>query len=475
MLFLDLLLAQIVLGAFDTLYHHEISEQLPYRPGAAPELRLHGARALLYAPIVAGLAAFEWHGWLTLIFVALFSGEIVLTLWDFIVEDRTRKLPPSERVTHALLAINGGAFFLALAHALADWWRQPAEIMIANHGWRSWALGAACIGLVLSGLRDLHAARMLARLPRSAAADFGSRRLHVLVSGATGFIGRRLVWTLLDRGHAVTVYARDAARAWLLFERKVAVVERLDELQADLHFDAVVNLAGAPVIGLPWTRSRRARLLASRIATTRDVVSLLARLKAKPVLISGSAVGYYGDCGDTPVTEKDASRDVFMSRLCVDWEDAAREAEHHGVRVCMLRLGLVMGWGGALPMLIAPHLAALGARIGSGRQWVSWVHVDDVVAAIAFLLHDPTANGAYNIVAPGAIRQAEFARLIARRYRRPLWLAVPASMLERVLGEMAGVFTRGQHVVPDRLATAGFVFRYAEFDAALLAMNGARR
>jgi len=475
MLALDLLLLQVVLGAFDTLYHHEIKEQLPYRPGAAQELHIHGTRALLYALIVAGLAAFEWRGWLALAFGALFAIEILLTLWDFVIEDRSRKLPASERVTHALLAVNGGAFLLALLDLLASWWAGPTALAAANHGWRSLALGVACVGLVASGIRDLHAARKLSRLPRGTAADFGPKRLHVLVSGATGFIGRRLVWTLLERGHSVTVYARDATRAWLLFERRVVVTERLEELPADLALDAVVNLAGAPVIGWPWTRARRAELLASRINPTRDILALLARLKTKPVLISGSAIGYYGDRGEQWVSERDGRRDVFMSALCAAWEEAAREAESFDVRVCTLRLGLVMGWGGALPLLIAPHLAALGSRIGNGMQWVSWVHVDDVVAAIAFLIRTPAACGAYNIVAPGSLRQADFAKVIARRYRRPLWLAVPNVLLEKVLGEMACLFTQGQRVLPARLSDAGFEFRYADFDSALQAVRGEPR
>jgi len=473
MLLLDLLLVQVALGAFDTIYHHELKEQLPYRAGAAPELRIHGIRALLYALIVAGLAAFEWHGWLATVFGALFATEIVLTLWDFVIEDRTRKLPPSERITHALLAVNGGAFLLALADTLAGWWTYPSALAAVDHGWRGAALGVACAGLVASAVRDLYAARKLEQIPRaSAAVDFGPGRLRVLVSGGTGFIGRRLIWTLLEQGHEVTVFARDATRAWLLFDRRVAVTERLDQLPSEAGFDAAVNLAGAPVIGRPWTRARKAELLASRLDATRELLAFLERTGTKPVLISGSAIGYYGDRGETPVSERDAGRAVFMSRLCAAWEGAAQEAERLGVRVCTLRLGLVLGWGGALPMLIAPHLAALGARIGSGRQWVSWVHVDDVVAAIAFLIRNPHARGPFNVVAPASLRQAELARAIARSYRRPLWLALPGRLLEGLLGEMACVFTRGQCVVPARLSEAGFRFRYADFDSALRAVRG---
>lgn len=467
---LELLILQFALGAFDTLYHHEIKEQLPYRRGASAELRIHGIRALLYALIAVGLAWFEWRGALAAVVAAFFALEIALTLADFVVEDRTRKLPASERVTHTLLAVNGGAFLLALGGAAAEWWQQPSALTAADHGWRSTLLSVAALGVAASGLRDLHAARKLAAMARAPRVDFGARRLSVLVSGATGFIGRRVVWALLDAGHSVALHVRDGTRAWLLFEGRVSVFEALP---AASSFDVIINLAGEPVVGLPWTRARRRRLLESRLGTTGELIDFISRSEPKPELfISASAIGYYGDRGDTPVTERDAGRGEFMSELCTAWERCAERALHFGVRVCTLRLGLVMGWGGALPMLAAPHLAGLGARIGSGRQWVSWVHVDDVVAAVAFLVRTAQARGPFNVVSPGALRQHEFAAAIARSYGRALWLALPAWLLERTLGEMARLFTRGQWVQPTRLCEAGFRFRFTRFDDALRNIKG---
>ena len=465
---LDLLLLQFALGAFDTLYHHEMKEQLPYRRGASAELRIHGVRALIYAVIALGLGWFEWRGWLALLPVALFAAEIALTLADFVIEDRTRKLPASERITHTLLALNGGAFLLALGATLADWWQLPSALAPANQGWRGWLFLLAATGLVGSGLRDLHAARKLGEMSRAPRVDFGATPLRVLVSGATGFIGRRLVWALLDAGHAVTLHARDATRAWMLFSGKADVT-----IRPESHFDAIINLAGAPVIGPPWTNTRRRTLLESRLGTTRQLVDFIAHTEDKPaVLINASAIGYYGDRGDEPVTERDHGGDEFTSELCGAWERCAEGAQTCGVRVCTLRFGIVLGWGGALPMLVAPHLAALGARIGDGRQWVSWVHVDDVVEAIAFLLRHPQARGPFNVVSPGALRQHAFARAIAESYGRPLWLAVPAWLLERPLGEMARLFTRGQWVQPTRLCEAGFRFRFTQLDDALRNIRG---
>ncbi len=466
---LDLLILQVILGAFDTLYHHELTEQLPYRRGASLELRIHGMRELLYAPIVIGLAWFEWHGWFALLIAAIFVIEIGLTLWDFVVEDRTRKLPVSERITHTILAINGGVFLALLGATLLGWYAQPGAVEFVDNGWRAWFLSAACVGLVVWGVRDLHAARKLGAVNRGLAGiNFGATRLHVLVSGATGFIGKRLVWSLLDAGHSVTVLARNPARAWMLFDGKVSVCGDLRELNPDCTFDALINLAGAPVVGLPWSKSRKALLLESRLTTTRELLDFIARASIKPrILISASAVGFYGNRGDSPVTERDPGQAIFVSQLCQAWEQLASQAESCGVRVCTVRLGLVLGWGGAFPLLIAPYLAGLGARFGDGRQWVSWVHVDDVIAAMAFLMRHPLARGPYNVVAPGALAQCDMARVIAQVYHRPQWIAVPRRIMEGVLGEMAELFTRGQRVSPARLCEAGFKFRFPEFAAAL--------
>jgi uncharacterized protein len=466
---IDLLIVQILLGAFDTLYHHEMKEQLPYRPGAALELRIHGWRELVYAVITLGLAWFTLGGWFAPAMSVLFLIEIGLTLWDFAVEDRTRKLPLSERITHTILAINGGVFLALLAGTLLQWWTLPTEIGVVSHGWRSWFLTAAVAGLVAWGVRDLYAAYTLARMPRAVAdTDWGPNRLRVLVTGATGFIGRKLVWTLLDQGHRVTAVSRDVSRAWALFDGGAQVLESAAELDNDTEFDLIVNLAGEPVVGLPWTVKRKESMLRSRVMATQELVGFVARASHKPALmISGSAVGYYGNRDDAPLTEQDEAQTIFMSQLCEKWERAAAGAEDHGVRVCRLRLGLVLGWGGAFPMLVAPHLLGLGSRIGDGRQWISWVHVDDVVRAIAFLARSKDARGPYNLTTPCAMRQGAIAHEIAGAYHRPQWLVMPSALLEGVLGEMAQLFTRGQRVVPARLTAAGFRFRYGNFTAAL--------
>jgi uncharacterized protein (TIGR01777 family) len=191
--------------------------------------------------------------------------------------------------------------------------------------------------------------------------------------------------------------------------------------------------------------------------------------------VSGSAVGFYGNRGDEPLDEDSAPQDIFMSRLCSEWERAARSAERYGVRVCIMRLGLVLGWGGALPMLVAPHLIALGARFGDGRQFVSWVHVDDVVRACAFLVKHETAAGVFNVTAPASLPQSDLAGAIGHMLHRPVWLRVPAAALRLIAGEMAELFTRGQRVLPRRLDALGFRFGVPRIEEALRTLTGRRR
>src|SRR5262252_3585644 len=196
-LLLDLLLVQALMGAFDTLYHHELKAALPRRETAALELKIHAARSFIYGVVFVALAWRVFYGgWLWVLW-ALLAGEVVLTLVDFLVEDRTRLLPGSERILHTLLAINGGAAFLLLAMQSAEWIRLPGELLAVDYGWKSWILTLVAAGVAASGVRDALAARALSRLPRGRALDLGSPHLRLLVAGGTGFIGTALLRSLL--------------------------------------------------------------------------------------------------------------------------------------------------------------------------------------------------------------------------------------------------------------------------------------
>jgi uncharacterized protein len=468
-----LIMIQALLGALDNLWHHEIVARLPSRRAAARETALHAAREALYGLLFLGLAGWAWHGGWALAIGLLLLIEIGITLADFVIEDRTRRLPETERVLHTVLAINFGAILAAFVPVLQRWFAEPTALVPVDHG--AFSLVFTCFGVAVLVWAARNAAAALrhrrppewVRDPIEAGSVATGRT--VLVTGATGFIGAALVRSLRRRGDAVIVLARDADRALERFGPHARIVTNLDALPIEARIDAIVNLAGSPILAWPWTRARRRTLLASRIDTTRAVVALCEKLDRRPrVLISASAIGFYGVRGDEAVNEDAAHGAGFQSQLCMAWEDEARAAIPGGTRVVLLRLGLVLGAsGGALLAMARPVRFALGAVIGDGRQWVSWIHLDDVLRLVLLALDTPILRGPVNAVAPGAVRHGEFQHLLARALRRPLLLRLPAFVLRTALGEQAELLADGQRVVPDRAIDAGFRFVHARLVGAL--------
>jgi uncharacterized protein len=477
-LLFTLIIAQALLGAFDNLWHHEITERLPSRRAAAPELALHAGREFLYAFLFFAFAWYEWHGVWAALIAAVFVVEVVITLADFIVEDQTRHLPKLERVLHTILAMNVGAVLIVLAPILRDWWAAPTVVQPVSHGVISWVFTLFSAGVFAWSVRNALAVlrhRRPAEWVRDPLKTLGTPSGRtILITGATGFIGGHLVRRLLARGDAIMVLTRDADRALDRFGPHVQVITNLRAVGTGDRIDAVVNLAGAPILGLPWTRARREALLRSRIDTTRALTDLCARLDRPPrVLVSASAVGYYGVRGSEELDEQAAPQPIFQSTLCQQWEAAARAAESCGMRVVTLRLGLVLARdGGALPSLARPVRMGLGVTLGTGRQWMSWIHIDDVLRLIEFALGNPALRGAVNAVAPSAVSHQAFQRELARTLRRPLWLRAPVWVLRHTLREMAQLLLDGQRVVPARAVAAGFVFQYVEVGTALRQLVG---
>ncbi len=291
----------------------------------------------------------------------------------------------------------------------------------------------------------------------------------VLVTGATGFIGRQLCRQLIGDGDAVIVLSRDYERARNIFGPQARVVASLDEILAGQCIDVVVNLAGAPILAQPWTETRRAELLESRLRVTNRVTELIARLAKKPkVLINASAIGYYGVRGDEEITEAVRGQPIFQSHLCQAWEAAAQGAEQYGVRVCRLRFGLVFGAdGGALPGLARPARMRMRVLLGSAQQWVSWVHIDDLLNLLCFCIERDDMYGGINVTAPHPVRQQELAETLSAQFGRSIPLRVPAAAMRAAMGEMSQLLLAGQRVLPAKALCRGFEFRYPDLQAAL--------
>ncbi len=292
---------------------------------------------------------------------------------------------------------------------------------------------------------------------------------HILITGGTGFIGRALCKDLLDKKHDITVLSRTPDKVSSVCGQQAKAIGSLDDIPKGTPVDAIINLAGAPIADARWTLKRKIRLLSSRITTTRQILDLIDRLEMKPeVLVSASAVGYYGDQGDTMLDEESGYKDDFAHQLCAEWERTARQAEAYSVRVCLLRIGLVIGPdGGFLKKMILPFKLGLGGRLGNGKQWMSWVHRDDLINMLLMLLERPALSGTFNGTAPNPVTNREFTQTLAKCLHRPAFLPVPAPLLKLALGEMSILLLGGQRVIPKRFQAERFDFRFETLDHAL--------
>ena len=277
--------------------------------------------------------------------------------------------------------------------------------------------------------------------------------MHIFITGGTGLIGRRLCKALLAEGHELTVFSRNPASVPVKCGAGVHALGSLAEWHPALSFDAVINLAGEPIVDKRWSAQRKRVLWDSRVTLTEELVRCIAAAERKPsVLLSGSAVGYYGNCGDVMLNEAADAGTGFAAELCKAWEDAARVAESVGVRVCLLRTAPVLSNdGGMLGRMLPPFRLGLGARLGNGKQWMSWVHIEDYAAMVLRLLRDEQAHGPYNMAAPNPVTNAEFTAALAAALHRPAFFVAPAALLKLAMGESASLLLEGQRALPKKM------------------------
>ena len=296
--------------------------------------------------------------------------------------------------------------------------------------------------------------------------------MNVIIAGGSGLIGQAFTADLLKHGHRVWVLTRRLSQVHLPAGAQAAGWDGASGRGWESvleQADAVVNLAGENIGAHPWTRERKGRIRESRVQAGQAIVRAIQATGQRPrVLVQSSAVGYYGPCKEETLTEGSPAGRDFLSGVAVDWENSTRTVEELGVRRVIIRTGVVLAAeGGILSRFLYPVRLFAGGPMGSGRQWISWIHMRDQLAAMRFLMEHASAAGAFNVCAPEPVTNAEFVRTLAGVLNRPYWLPAPAFALKLVLGEMSTLVLDGQKVVPARLQELGFRFTYPELDAAL--------
>lgn len=291
--------------------------------------------------------------------------------------------------------------------------------------------------------------------------------MKILITGGTGFIGQHFMAKYAD--HDYTVLTRDINRAQRLLGSRPTLIRSLDELSLQTSFDAIINLAGEPIVGRRWCERQKQKLTHSRWKMTESLVDWMARAETKPkVFLSGSAIGVYGVSLDARFDEtQQATRRDFSTQLCERWEREAKLADSF-TRVVLLRTGIVLSDdGGALDKMLLPFKMGLGGKVGSGKQWMSWIHMDDYVSAINYLLNNEQSKGAYNLTAPEPVANSRFVKALADALHRPCWMPLPAYALKLALGEASTLLLDGQYVVPQRLINEGFSFSFPTVESAM--------
>ncbi|MGD0958172.1 MAG: TIGR01777 family oxidoreductase [Methylomonas sp.] len=291
----------------------------------------------------------------------------------------------------------------------------------------------------------------------------------ILVTGGTGFLGGQLISSLLSKQWPVSVFSRSEQTVRRKFGAKVSAYTRLEQLPGAGEFSAIVNLAGAGIFDSLWTAKRKNILRNSRIELTRGLVDWLRNSAQKPaLLISGSAIGYYGDQGEQLLTEQSPAVSDFAHLLCRDWEAEAQQAADIGVRVCIIRTGLVLGEGGLLKRMLPAYRLGLGGVFGGGQQWMSWIHWRDWVSIAEAMIGQPDMQGVYNATAPHPVTNRRFTLALAGALHKTVRMPpLPAWLLRALMGEMADLLLASQRVSPERMLERGYSFLYPELDTAL--------
>jgi len=292
--------------------------------------------------------------------------------------------------------------------------------------------------------------------------------MNILITGGTGFIGSKLCTHLVERKYHVVVLTRHPET----IKGSIKAISDLQQLDDSMYFDVVINLAGEPIANKRWSETQKKRISDSRINTTQTLIDYIKTSKNKPkLLISGSAIGYYGVAeSDDSLYEEDLGDESFSSQLCKQWEATALQAQALGIRTCLLRTGIVLGQGGgALKKMLLPFKLGLGGKIGKGSQWMSWIHIDDLIGIMLYCINHEEVNGAVNGTAPNPVTNIMFTKTLGRVLKRPTIFPMPAIVVKLLMGQMGEeLLLAGKKVLPRKMTKQGYIFQYMELEEALL-------
>lgn len=468
-----LIAAQIAMGAFDTLFHHELTERLAWRQSQGGELKLHAARNLFYAGIFTGLALFQPSGFWAYALIMALSLEFLITLRDFVEEDLTRKLPVSERLLHTVITANYGAVLALLLPLLWGYGKAETDLIPIWYDWWSLMLLTGALGVLVLGARDLHAAYRLPQLQKRSddlLIESPTAPKTYLITGGTGFIGQRLIPVLQKAGHQIIVLTRNAQTANI--PAPIKLVTDLDQIPRETKIDIIVNLAGEPLAKGFWTNAKKLEFRRSRLSIAAQLNALISRLDTKPeALINGSAIGIYGVNPKGVASEANPiiNDESFSQQLCLDWEAATQPIAAQGLRTVCLRIGMVLDReGGALAQLLVPTELGGGATFGKGEIMMSWISRDDLVRLIQFAAHNRNIKDALNAVSPNAVSNQRFIRAIAKALYRPTLVRIPKAIIGLMGGLGQEILLADQHIKPEKALENGFEFFDREIETTMM-------
>jgi uncharacterized protein (TIGR01777 family) len=290
--------------------------------------------------------------------------------------------------------------------------------------------------------------------------------MNILITGGTGFIGSKLCSRLMKDQHHLVVLSRHPET----IKSPIHGIGSLDHLTDDIVFDAVINLAGESIAEKRWSDRQKQRILSSRVDTTQKLISYFTRIDHKPkVFISGSAIGYYG-IGKTnePIDETGSGDDSFCSQICQQWEAIALQAEPLGIRTCLLRTGIVIGNGGALGKMLGPFKMGVGGKMGQGTQWMSWIHIDDLIGIMLYCIEQDSIQGPVNGTSPNPATNQQFTKALGKVLNRPTFFSMPVAVIKLAMGQMGEeLLLAGKKIMPKKALNAGYTFQYEDLEEAL--------